>query len=199
MKFQLSHLAVVEKILFLIFSFLPCLYSHLWRGNFTLIGTSTSKLEYSTVENSKKLKRILYRSPFLRKKQKCHPKSTFQNLKSLISPIKSIKTVTFCLLFDLTHFFSLKKLQNILLEKIKISNFETWSWDVIFVPFSEKVTCNNVNLLNWLDWKLFNTNCLFPECFHFEMMNLVRLDGFSVIKKTLRKTLKLVLKPLKSE
>ena len=27
------------------------------------------------------------------------------------------------------------------MNKIKISNFEMWSWDVIFVPFSEKVTC----------------------------------------------------------
>ena len=27
------------------------------------------------------------------------------------------------------------------LEKLSISNFEMWSCDVIFVPFSEKVTC----------------------------------------------------------
>ena len=31
----------------------------------------------------------------------------------------------------------------ILLKKLRISNFEMWSWDVIFVPFSEKVTCTS--------------------------------------------------------
>ena len=29
------------------------------------------------------------------------------------------------------------------MKKLWISNFEMWSWDVIFVPFSEKVTCTN--------------------------------------------------------
>ena len=28
------------------------------------------------------------------------------------------------------------------MKKIKISNFEMWSWDVSFVPFSEKVICS---------------------------------------------------------
>ena len=29
----------------------------------------------------------------------------------------------------------------ILLDKLRISNFEMWRWDVIFGPFSEKVSC----------------------------------------------------------
>ena len=39
--------------------------------------------------------KILYRWIFLRKEQKWHTNSTFQNLKSLVSSIKSIKTKYF--------------------------------------------------------------------------------------------------------
>ena len=40
----------------------------------------------------------------------------------------------------------LKKLWNVLFlwisfKKIKVSDFEMWSWDVIFIPFSQKVIC----------------------------------------------------------
>ena len=82
-----------------------------------------------------------YRWLFLRKEQKWHPKSTF-HLKSLVSPIK---TVTFLsLVWCDTLFLNWKSYDIfcsswILLNKLRTSNFEMWSWDVIFVPFSEKV------------------------------------------------------------
>jgi len=68
------------------------------------------------------------------------PKSTFQDLKSLVSSIKSTETKYFiafqfrkeCQIADKKSLFLW-----ILLVKIRISNFEMWSWDVIFVPFSE--------------------------------------------------------------
>ena len=119
---------------------------------------------------------FLYRWLFLRKEQKWHPNFAFQNLKSLVSPIKSMKTSTFCLQCDATHFSELKNLSNILflwilLKKLRNSNFEMWSWDIIFVPFSEKVTCNArygifladnvVNFENHLNLKLLDLE------FHF--------------------------------
>ena len=51
--------------------------------------------------------------------------------------------MTFCFYWDMTHYSGLKNLWNVFClwifsKKLRISNFEMWSWDVIFVPFSEK-------------------------------------------------------------
>ena len=37
------------------------------------------------------------------------------------------------------------------LRKLRISNFEMWSWDVIFVPFSQNVTCSTTMIFAPID------------------------------------------------
>ena len=70
--------------------------------------------------------------------------------KSWFFSIKSVKTKyfkTFSVQKSVSRHIGDKKSLFLwtLLEKLRISNFEMWSWDVIFVPFSEKVTCTLVN------------------------------------------------------
>ena len=54
----------------------------------------------------------------------------------------------------------------ILLEKLKISNFEMLSWDGIFVPFSEKFICiSHLHLSEtWLKWIQIKT-CGIPKAY----------------------------------
>ena len=66
----------------------------------------------------------------------------------LIFSNKIHKTNDFLSLMHHDTNFWTEKLWNILflcilLKKLRISNFEMWTWDVIFVPFSKKVTCND--------------------------------------------------------
>ena len=82
----------------------------------------------------------------------------------------------FSLKCDLTYFSELKKQWNILnsffilLKKLRISNFEMCSWDVICVPFLEIVTCNcgQIKSFNNDIFATRGTRCLdfILVCFH---------------------------------
>ena len=63
----------------------------------------------------------------------------------------------------MSHFFEQKNLLHVLLrwvslKKLRISSFEMWIWDVFFVPFSEKVTCKNVDDTPCYDMHKKNAN-----------------------------------------
>ena len=99
---------------------------------------------------------LLYRWLFLRKEQSWCPNSTFQNLKSLFSSLESTKTKYF-IAFPVQqnvsrHIWDKKSLFLwILLEKLKISNFEIWSLEVPFQkksPVMNFTSCYNCYVYN---------------------------------------------------
>ena len=89
---------------------------------------------------------VRYRWLFLRKEQKSLPKLTSENLKSFISQTISVQLQwfrTFSVQKSEPHQSKAKiTLWNWFYSEIsRISNFRIWVWEVIFVPFLEKVTC----------------------------------------------------------
>ena len=86
-----------------------------------------------------------YRWPFLKKEQKLLPKLT-SKMKSFISKTISVKSQWFRI-YSVQKTVQYQSKGNIALwnkfrnEISRKSNFQMWVWRLIFVPFSEKVTC----------------------------------------------------------